>query len=243
MIGVNKLSTYFKPSAIGTAVAGLAILFSGCGGSDSPTSAGGLPDSPGSGTGTLKVVAAVEGRDTGPGTFESDFLATVTDQGGQPVSGATVTISGAFGTVTLAEDSQAAGDYLLNTYPGFAGGPYTLNVTRGTDNVTSVRATAPSLHTITSPVANAVVTAGQPVNVAWSRPTAADESRVETLDYTGPWTTGDPGMLTVPGASNPARPDQRFRVKRRTVQSAAGGLPGSQLSVRIRNSVEPVICQ
>jgi len=225
-------------------VAAAMTLALGCS-SDSPSGPGGtiLADSPGGGTGTLEVVAQVEGRDTGPGTFETDFFATVKDNGGVPVSGATVTISGAFGTVTLVEESLSAGDYSLIANPGYAGGAYTLNVTSGNDNVTNVRATATLIHTITSPLANPVLNADQSVTVTWSRGTAADESRVESRDYSGPWTSGDPGTLSVPGSGNPARTDQRFRIKRRQVQPATGGLPGSQLTVRVRVSVEPVISQ
>ena len=241
----SKSLPYWKLSFLGATITALAAVTFGCSSSDSPSGpvGGGLADSPGSGTGTLRVVVQAEGRDTGPGTFETDFFATVTDTTGAPVSGATVTISGGFGTVTLSEDTLAAGDYSLMMHPGYAGGLYTLNVTSGADNVTSVRATAPTLHTITSPVANAVTTADVPISVTWSRSTLADESRVESRDYTGPWVAGDPGTLTVPDTGNPVRTDQRFRIKRRNVQPAAGGLPGSQLTVRIRVSVEPVICQ
>ncbi len=245
MIGPIKLCTYMKLSAFSAAIVVLAILSIGCGGSSSPAGTSGLLASPGSGTGTLKVVAAAEGRDTGPGTsqFATDFRATVTDANDAPVSGANVTISGTFGTVTLLEDPLVAGNYVLDNYPGFAGGSYTLNVTSGADTVTGVRATTPKIHSITSPVANSVVTAGMPVNVTWSRSTTADESRVESRDYTGTWTAGDPGVLTIPGANNPARTDQRFGIERRVIQPAAGGLPGSQLTVQILIGVEPVISQ
>jgi hypothetical protein len=235
---------HLKLALITVAITALGVAGIGCS-SDSPSGPGitGLPDSPGSGTGTLRVVAQAEGRDTGPGTFETDFFATVTDVTGAPVSGATVTIATALGTVTLPEDALSPGDYSLLTHPVYAGGSYTLDVTRGADNVTSVRATAPSPHAITSPKANTVVTADQPVTVTWSRATAADESRVESRDYQGPWVSGDPGILTIPAIGNPASTDQRFRIKRRNIQPATGGLPGSQLTVRVRVGVEPVVSQ
>jgi hypothetical protein len=201
-----------------------------------------LPDSPGTGTLTLKVVAEAQGRDSGPGTYETDFVATVTDSMGAPVSGAVVTFDGVFGRIVLLEDGLSAGTYAA-TRDGYEPGSYTLLVIAGADSVVGVTTHAPAVHTVTSPAAGDTVTADTALHVRWTRPSLADECRLETRDYDSSWVFGDPGNLWTPTIGNPARTDQRVRVKRRNVQIANGGLAGSQLSVRIRRTVEPVIAR
>jgi len=186
------------------------------------------------------VVAEVQARDVSAIAFETEFLVTVSDTVGAPVAGAVVTISGGFGAVRLAEGLP--GSYAA-LRPGYETGSYTLNVTSGNDSLTGVTTHAPSTHVITKPVPGDTVTAGLVINVRWSPSAQSDECRLETRDYDSDWIYGDPGTLWAPGIGNPARTDQRVRVKRRNFEIPAAGLPGSHFSVRLRRSVEPIVSQ
>jgi len=183
-------------------------------------------------------MAEVQARDVSTGAFETEFLVTVSDTLGAPVAGAVVTISGGFGAVRLAEGLP--GSY-ASLRPGYETGSYTLNVRSGTDSLTGVTTHAPSMHVITKPAPNDTVTAGLAINVRWDRSVPTDECRLETRDYDSNWIYGDPGTLWAPGIGNPARTDQRVRIKRRNFEIPAAGLPGSHFSVRLRRSVEPVV--
>jgi hypothetical protein len=222
----------------------LIVLLPGCG-SDSPAGLDGLgdlPPSPGQGSLAMKVVARVEGLDTGADAYQTDFTVTVTDTLGAAVSGARVTVGGAFGTVTLTEDEAEAGTY-ASTRTGYVLGSYTLDVRSGPDSLVGVTEVAPAVHAITTPTPNSVVPANTALNVQWKRPATADQCRLETRDYDSDWIYGDPGTLWTPTIGNPPRADQRIRVTRRNVQVTTFGLPGSQLSVSIRKTVEPVVAE
>ena len=226
-------------TAIGVAV---VLLGAALGCKEEPAGPTAVQESPGDGTLTLKVVAEAEGRDTAANTYETVFTATVSDTFGAPVSGAAVTIVATFGTLQLQEDDVVTGTY-RSLHGGYALGSYTLDVTRGADRVTGVTVTAPAIHTVTKPAANDVVTANAAFNVRWARPDTADETRLETRDYSSDWYYGDQGTSWIPSVGNPPRTDQRVRVYRRNVQIAARGLPGSQLSVSIRRTVEPIVAE
>jgi hypothetical protein len=221
----------------------MATFLWGCG-DDTPTSpedSGDLPASPGTGSLTLKVVAQALVRDTGPGAWETDFHATVDDALGTPVPGATVTIAGAFGTVTLSPDT-AAGSYSA-TRDGFYTGSYTLDVHSGADSLTGVTALAPTVHTMLTPEADDTVEANTALLVRWTSNGVSNQCRLETRDYDSDWISGDPGTLWTPSIGNPPRTDQRVRLERRNVQIAARGLPGSQMAVCIRKVIEPIVAE
>ena len=220
----------------------LCASLTGCSGSDSPSGPGVVTASGGTGSMTLRVVAQAEGKDLDGGGFETDFLVTVTDELDVPVSGATVSVSGSFGTVVLTEDRGSAGDYTA-LRPDYTPGLYTLSVVRGTDNVDDVRVIAPVVHSITSPQPQDFLAKDQAFNVTWSRTSRAQESRVETRDYESAWMMSDTGTFTVPATGNPPRADQRVRVKRANRQAPDGGLPGSDFRARIRVTIEPVVSQ
>lgn len=219
-----------------------AVLFAvGCAGDSSvaPDDKGNLPPSGGTGTGTLRVVAEVEGYDLGGGDFETEFIATVTDTLDQPAS-VTVVVSGRFGDVQLAEETPGSYRALR---PGYETGSYTLNVAGDAGNVTAVTAVAPDIHVITVPAAGDTVAAGTALNVRWTHAATSAQCRLATLDYDSDWIYGDPGTLWTPSIGNPPRTDQRVSLTRRNVQEPAGALPGSRLAVGIRCAVEPVIAQ
>jgi hypothetical protein len=201
-----------------------------------------VSESGGHGSLTLKVVAAAIGRPASADEYETDFVVTVADTLGAPVTGAIVKITDRFGTVRLDEDNPVAGTYTAMR-SGYIAGPYTLDVTHDADYVTGVTTHAPTIHDITQPAPHDTTTANTALNVRWTYPEAADESRLETRDFDSDWIFGDPGTLWTPTTGNPQRDDQRVRITRRNVQIAARGLPGSELSVQIQRTVEPIVAR
>lgn len=228
------------PTVVATAAAAV-LLVAGCG-SDKSTDPGGVLDPRGTGSGTLLVLAEIQGRDTDLATFETDFEVMVRDTLGAGVSGAVVEVVTPSGTVTVPEESPSSGVY-RSTRNGYAAGSYEVRVTRGTDRVEGVRVRAPEIHTITSPSARDTVAANQSLAVTWTRIIPAEEAWLESRDYESPAAELDDGASSVPALGNPVRDDQRIRVHRQNRITAAGGLPGSHLEARIRNSIEPVIAR
>ena len=215
------------------------LLISACG-SDSTGPAAERND-PGTGTRTMKVTGEIEGQDVAGG-FVTEFDVSLRDAAGNPISGATVTVrNNTLGTVNLLELSAGSGDYeaTVNT---FAPGDYRLDVTRGADSVRGVVVGGMAAHQIISPKADTTVSANQPFLVTWSRPSEAAGADVETRDYSVEGIP-DAGSYTIPGGANPARTDQRIRVWRYNQVDLAGGLFGSRLKLKIRNTVEPFIVQ
>jgi hypothetical protein len=216
----------------------LAVFTLGCSDSTGPAAS---RNEGGTGTQTLRVTGEIEGQDVGGG-FVTQFLVSLRDAAGGPVSGAVVTVRNpALGTVNLLELNAASGDYEA-TVNVFASGDYRLDATRGTDNVQGVVVGGMAAHQIVGPRADTTITANQPFTITWTRPSEAVAADLETRDFS---TTGisDVGTLTIAGANNPARPDQRIRLWRYNQVGIAGGLPGSRLKLSIRNTVEPVIVQ
>lgn len=225
-----------------TAAALLAVALWGMGCGDSsvgPDDSGNLPPSAGTGSGTLRVVVEVEAHEVSGGGFDTEFLATVTDTLGAPVSGRVV-VSGRFGEVQLTEGISGAYNA---TRSGYETGSYTLNITSDAGTVTGVTVRAPDIHIITHPTSGETVDANTALNVRWTRSEPAAQCRLETRDYDSDWIYGDPGTLWAPGVGNPPRTDQRIHIERRNVQEPAGGLSTSQFSVGIRRTVEPVVAQ
>ncbi len=201
-------------------------------------------NNPGTGTNTLKVTADIDANDDAAavGGFTTEYSVSLRDGAGNPVSGATVTMSNpSLGTLTLAETGPGAGDYFISG-SGFPSGDFTLNVVRGTDNVRDVVLGGPGVHAVTAPAANSTMPANQGLTVRWTVPSRATQAEVETRDF-GPQALPDTGAYVITGANNPARPDQRIRVFRFNEVNIAGGLLGSRLRVKVRNTVEPVIVQ
>lgn len=225
--------------------AGLAALAlaAACGDGTGPATS---RNNPGTGSSTLAVIADIDASDdpTIIGGFSTDYFVSVRNGLGNPVSGATVTVSnGSFagGKITLPETGAGTGDYLLtgNTFPS---GDFRLDVVQGTNNVSGVVVGGPGVHNITTPVKDATVPALQPLLVRWTVPSKAKSAEVETRDF-GPITLPDTGAYRIAGVDNPARVDQRIRVFRFNEVDMAGGLVGSRLRVKVRKTVEPVVVQ
>jgi hypothetical protein len=218
-----------------------AVVLGACSSSTGPATS---RNNPGTGTSTLKVTADIDANDdpTIIGGFSTDYTVSVRDGLANKVSGATVTIANpSLGTITLPETAPGSGDYSLtgNTFPN---GDFELNVVKATDNVKGVVLGGPGVHSITTPVANATVTAGQPLTVRWTVPSQAQSAEVETNNF-GPVALPDTGAYVISGANNPANASQRVRVFRFNEVTIAGGLPGSRLRVQVRKTVEPITVQ
>ena len=216
----------------------VAVSAAACGDSTGPAAE---RNDPGTGTGTMRVLADIEGSDVAGG-FVTDFDVSLRDGGGLPISGATVTVRNPnLGTVNLLELSAGSGDYeaTVNT---FAAGDYRLDAVKGADNVQGVVIGGMSAHAILSPQANDTVAANEPLTVTWSRPSEAVGADLETRDFEAEGIP-DSGTYTVPGADNPPRTDGRIRVWRFNEVTIAGGLEGSRLKLKVRNTVEPIVAQ
>jgi hypothetical protein len=219
----------------------LAMFALGCGdGAASPGGGGGATD-PGTGTGTLSIDANIGAEESTNNAqvatqFGTDFTVNVA-KAGAPVSGATVTIGSAGGSVTLAETATPG------TYAGTQGGyhqTYALDVVAGADNVRGARLAGPAFHVISSPTEGATYPAGQPITVNWA-PGGASEATVETRGMPETTTT-DSGTFTVGAAFLAGEAgrvsDERVRVRRTSRTPLAGGADDSELSVEVRNQVE-----
>ena len=216
----------------------VAIFFAACG--DSLTDPAIERNKPRTGTGTLDIRADVDAFDEADGFF-TEFSVQVRDGIGEPVTGATVTITHpGFGEVTLL-DPDASGNYVAERNT-FHEGDFTLRVVSGTDVVEGVVLGGPGIHTITEPTADSTVAADQDLTVRWDVPSQARSAEVETKDY-GPVLLPDTGAVIIPAASNPARVDQRIRVFRFNEVDIAGGLFGSRMRVEVRQSVDPLIVE
>ncbi|MEK7315613.1 MAG: hypothetical protein AAB011_05495, partial [Candidatus Eisenbacteria bacterium] len=161
------------------------LLVVGCGGGGSgvPTAPGIVTPPGGTGTGSLLVQASVQGRDASPGVFETVFTATVYDTLNLPATAATVSVMGpSGGSVSLPEVVGTPGTY-SQTVAGYQAGTYSLSVTWGSESISGARVTGPTIHTITSPVANSVLVAGQSITVSWSRTGPAQSAKVESRNY------------------------------------------------------------
>ena len=216
----------------------LAMLTFACNDSTGPAAS---RNQTGTGTNTMMVTADIEGQDVAGG-FVTEFDVSLRDVAGSPISGATVSVQNpGLGTTNLLELSAGSGDYeaTINT---FASGDYRLTVVRGTDNVQGVVVGGISAHQIASPLANATATANQPMTITWTRPSEAIAADLETRDFSAQGIP-DAGTYTIPGGNNPVRPDQRIRVWRYNQVDIAGGLFGSRLKLKIRNTVEPISVQ
>ena len=209
-----------------------------CGSSTGPAAS---RNDPGTGTSTLEVNAEIAGIELS-GTMTTSYLVAVRNSQGLPVSGATVSVgNSALGRVTLTENPSGSGIYVA-TRPTFPSGDFTFEVVRAGDNIRGVVLGNPGVHAITSPAANSTIGANQPLTITWTRPSQALLGELETRDF-GTVEIPDNGTYTVPAVDNPPRSDQRVRVNRFNRIDLAGGLPGSELRVEVRRTIEPVIVQ
>ncbi len=202
-----------------------------------PTGPAAERNNPGTGTTSLRVAASISASDAKDG-FVTNFEVSLWDAQGLPVSNATVTIqNGELGEVNLLE-VKGSGVYRAkeNSFPG---GDFRLDVVSGDDRVENVVVGGIGVHEITAPLAKSTVTAGEPLTVSWDAPALARGVEIETRDYES-GVLADNGSAVIPGENNVDRDKQRIRVYRTNTVDIVGGLPDSELELRIRNTVEPI---
>ncbi len=201
------------------------------------------------------IVGEVAGYDVGGGNFVTEFSAQVLEnvtakpkdepsrfRSGGRRPGRTVHVHGSFGRIDLSEDPGNPGTYSA-TRSGYAPSTYTLTVIHGQGQVSRVNVSAPGIHTITSHAPFDTVTAGQPLQVTWTRAVAAGEVFVETRDFATNGAKADNGKLTIPPSGNPPRDDQYIRVWRINRQAVTRGSMKAEFVAKIRNSAEPIIAR
>lgn len=197
-------------------------------------------NSPGTGSSSLFVQAEVNGADEA-GVFNTDFFVLVRDSLNVPVNNAQVTFSHSqLGTLNIPQDIANPGEY-TTTISGYSFGYYTLNVVRGSDNISNARIFAPDIHQILDPTTADTVRQDSSFTTSWRRTYVSSLTEVETRDF-GPTNTVDDGNFVIPPSFQP-RTDQRVRIKRQNSVNLAGGIPGSSLEGSIRNTVEPFVVQ
>ena len=222
---------YFSKNIMSAAVAALVA----CGDATGPATE---ENNPGSGTTTLSVDARIDGEDVSAG-FVTEFRVTVEDAQGLPVSGASVRFqNSSLGDVNLLETEAGSGVYRAerNSFPA---GNFRLDVVRGDDKVENVVVGGIGIHEITAPLAEASITADEPLTVTWDAPALARGAQIETYDYESN-TLADNGSAVIPAEGNPERAEQRIRVYRFNEVDIVGALPNSDLQLSIRNTVEPI---
>ena len=227
-----------KAHSVRTLLAGSAALLLACGDAAGPAVD---RNDPGTGTGTLSVIADVEGQQI-VGGMETVMDVELRDAQGAPVSGATVTIdNNTAGTTTLFETGAGTGDYTA-TINGFAAGDYRLDVVSNTDRVENVVVGGIGVHTIDSPLLADTVPANALLMVTWSRPAEGFRADVESRNYEAQDIL-DTGSHTIPAVDVRARSDERIRVTRYNEVAIAGGVAGSRLRLRVRRETEPILVQ
>jgi hypothetical protein len=215
----------------------IAFLLIGCGGSEDP----------GTGTKTLKVVAAVEAQEQIPNAFSgNDFdvtLAVWVTRDNLPVQDALVVITlDGDDEILLDEGDLLKGRYAASRvgYPGSV----KLVVESGEDNVKDAVLSCPDIHVFSNPTPGQVVPANQDLQVEWDRQGMADAAELESKKE-GKIEVEDTGGFTLDASRFPGKPDKQeddrvtlWRTKRVGLE---GGVGGSELSVTVRNRVEFLI--
>lgn len=220
--------------SLSSLVAVVALGLCACGGKDTVLS----HNNPGTGSSTLKVSTTLDATQGSSG-YQTDMKVTVRDVAGNPVSGATVSISNGasgWGTVPLVEAKSGSGDY-LNSRASFPSGDFTLSVQHPSGNVQGVVLGGPGVHSINGPKAGAIVPANQPLQVSWTTPVQALNALLTTKNgYAA--ASQDTGTFTIPGANNPPTSPQTLNIARYNEVNVAGGLPTSTMRVTVETSVD-----
>lgn len=216
-------------------------LLGACGGSDLDPGSG---DDPGGGTGTLVVDgrASAEPRLTNAGSpadFGTDFEVRIRLNDVDVVDG-TVTVTSASGTFELAVVNADNGMRWRGSAPSYDE-VYVLDIVSGADTVESVRVDGPDIHQFIEPLAGATVDATQELLVRWGGDHAADQTTIDTGEIDQLSIT-DSGEFTLPGGSlktdNQEVRQNTLRLSRSNRVVPAGGAPGSEWTVSIRNEID-----
>lgn len=195
----------------------------------------------GVGTGTLRVDArfvavpvSKSEEALGRSQLISRFEVDVFDAAGAPVSGASVIVDTESGPVALREGGCAR--RYCGEKEGY-GETYVLSVVRGLDVLSDAAFGGPRLH-ILELARYGQIDASEPLSMTWEPYHEADETSFETVNYAAT-IDGDPGAHDLPpGAlysTDNATVEQYVRVQRALSLDLTGGLPGSRLTIAVRN--------
>lgn len=222
-----------RPRLVASLCAG-ALWLAGCGSA--------ATSNPGTGSATLLVDANVSAENrvvnaANATDFDTRFSVRLS-KGGAALHGATVQIESDLGAVVLVENNQTSGRY-EGGQTGYAG-TYALSAILGADRVEGAALTGPPVHSFSAPLLGAQAIYGQPLEVKWS-PGGADAASLDTRELDS-IAVPDTGAYTVPpGGLKKADPgktaEESVRVVRSSTLALAGGVPGSSLSVSVRNEV------
>lgn len=211
--------------------------------SDAAVPVDGPGSDPGTGTGTLQLVADIGGyakreNATASADFVTTFEVRVT-RDGVPVRTGEVTLTSRSGTHALASTGLGWSGQ-MNGYDEV----YTLDVVSGADEVHGVRVDGPDIHFFTAPAMGTVVDAAGPVTLAWRRGDRADEALLagDFHDYRA--TIDDTGAFTLPvgslGATPGATATNWITLRRIDRVVPAGAVAGSEVTVLLYNGVHVV---
>lgn len=229
-------------SVLLAAMAALSLPVAACsgGGGGDDDDDGGFGDDGGTGTGTLRIIAALSVDPDG------NFLANVNvaDEQSTVVSGATVTLKTPDqGDVLLVEQPVGFGTYVIAPAGSvdYAAG-FGLDVDGGADgNATGIGFDAPELTSVTAPQNQDTVPLNQDLTVTWAG-RGADEHRLELIvnDYDSGWIDGDTGSEVILAAVLTTAATETLTVRRRKELDITSGRPGSVFTVELEDIVEPL---
>lgn len=203
----------------------------------------GPSEDPGTGSGTLEVVARIEVTEqldnaSDPNDFETKATVEVS-RAGLEIADALVLLTLESGSpVELALEDAGKGRYRAD-WVGYQG-TFELEVEAGDDYIRDVLIQGPDLHTIAAPTAGQLIPAGQDLEVVWNRDLEADQAELETKK--AKLTVADTGSHILGGANFPGKPDKpeedHLTIRRSRRVGLAGGVAGSELVVTVRNRIE-----
>lgn len=222
------------------AAAALSLSAAACsGGGDDDDDGGGFSDDGGTGTGTLRIVAALSVDPDG------NFLANVNvaDAQSTVVNGATVTLKTPDqGDIVLVEQPVGFGTYVLPTGDYDYSSGYGLDVDGGSDgNAFGIGFDAPDATAVTSPQNQDTVPLSQDLTVTWAG-RGADEHRLELIvnDYDSGWVGGDTGSDVIVAAVIGTAATETLTVRRRREIDITSGTQNSVFSVELEDVIEPL---
>lgn len=213
----------------------------GCGGSALDPGSG---NSAGDGTNTLFVDGSARAQPlvtnaSDAHDFNTEFEVRVA-LNQQVVTTGTVTMTGNSGTTELVFSPD--GDF-GGRWHGIASGydeVYIMDVDSGPDNVHGVRVDGPDIHVFTAPLPGDTVDSLQPLDLTWDCDDTADEITLRAGEVDNIAIT-DQGSFTLPAgtlrADSSQSVDNELRLTRSNRVTPSGGVPGSELTVSVRQEI------
>ena len=216
-----------------------ACLAAGCTAGEGAGGGGAFTDDGGTGTGTLRIIAALSVDET------SSFLANVAvaDEASQPVTGASVVLGTPDqGDIALVEEPAGFGIYVLPPGAWDWTTGFSLDVDAGAaGNAAGIGFAAPDLTQVTSPQAQDTLPLGQAISVTWLG-RGADEHRLRLAlhEYDSGWVAGDDGAGVIPAAVTTTAGGEALTVNRRKEIAITAGRPGSAFTAELEDVITPI---